>query len=50
MLIEKGLDAQSIKEFFESKSDPYRLIKIGVISSWVWIRFRIRYDATRYYR
>lgn len=32
MLIEKGLDAQSIKEFFENKKDPYALMKIGIIS------------------
>ena len=31
MLIDKGLDAKSVKEFFESKRDPYRLIKIGII-------------------
>ncbi len=31
MLIEKGLDAHSIKEFFENKRDPNRLIKIGII-------------------
>lgn len=31
MLIEKGLDAQSIKEFFERKKDPNRLLKIGII-------------------
>jgi hypothetical protein len=31
MLIEKGLDAQSIKEFFQNKRDPYTLLKIGVI-------------------
>jgi hypothetical protein len=31
MLIEKGLDAQSIKEFFEQKKDPTRLTKIGLI-------------------
>jgi len=31
MLIEKGLDAESIKQFFESKKDPYRLLKIGTI-------------------
>ena len=33
MLIEKNLDAASIKEFFESKknSDPFRLLKFGVI-------------------
>ncbi len=32
MLIEKGLDAQSMKEFFENKKDPYVLMKIGIIS------------------
>ncbi len=32
MLIEKGLDAQSMKEFFEHKRDPYVLMKIGVIA------------------
>lgn len=32
MLIDKGLSADSIKEFFESKKDPYRLMKIGVIT------------------
>jgi H+/gluconate symporter-like permease len=31
MLIEKGLDAQSIKEFFENKKDHYILMKIGII-------------------
>lgn len=34
MLIEKGLDAQSIKEFFEgknSKKDPYIWMKLGII-------------------
>lgn len=31
MLIEKNLDAVSIKEFFESKSDPFRLLKFGII-------------------
>lgn len=31
MLIDKGLDAQSIKEFFESKKDPFKLLKYGVI-------------------
>ena len=31
MLIEKGLDAQSIKEFFENKKDPYRWMKIGIV-------------------
>jgi len=35
MLIEKGLDAQSIKEFFENKKehkDSYFLLKIGIIA------------------
>jgi Domain of unknown function (DUF6249) len=32
MLIEKGLDATSIKEFFENKKDPYLLMKIGIIA------------------
>lgn len=32
MLIEKGLDAQSIKEFYIQKRDPYILMKIGIIS------------------
>ena len=32
MLIEKGLDAQSMKEFFEHKRDPYILMKIGIIA------------------
>ena len=32
MLIEKGLDAQSMKEFFEHKKDPYVLMKIGIIA------------------
>lgn len=31
MLIDKGLSAESIKEFFESKKDPYRLMKIGTV-------------------
>ena len=31
MLIDKGLDAQSIKEFFEEKHDPYTLMKLGII-------------------
>lgn len=31
MLIDKGLSAESIKEFFESKKDPYRLLKIGIV-------------------
>lgn len=33
MLIEKGLDAQSIKEFFEKKKDPYVLMKIGIVAA-----------------
>lgn len=32
LLIEKGLDAESIKEFFESKKDPLRLMKIGTVA------------------
>jgi len=32
MLIDKGLDAQSIKEFFERKNSPYNLMKIGIIA------------------
>lgn len=32
MLIDKGLDAQSIKEYFDKKADPYRMLKIGIIS------------------
>lgn len=32
ILIEKGLDAQSIKEYFERKRDTYRLLKIGIIA------------------
>lgn len=32
MLIEKGLDAASIKEFFQSKKDQFILMKIGIIS------------------
>ena len=33
MLIEKNMDADSIKEFFENKrfSDPYRLFKFGIV-------------------
>lgn len=31
MLIDKGLDAQSIKDFFEQKHDPYTLMKWGII-------------------
>ena len=32
MLIDKGLSAESIKEFFDTKKDPYRLLKIGIIT------------------
>lgn len=32
LLIEKGMDAQSIKEFFHSKKDPLRLLKIGIVT------------------
>ncbi len=32
MLIDKGLGADSIKEFFESKKDPFRWFKIGIVS------------------
>lgn len=32
MLIDKGLSAESIKEFFESKKDPFRWFKIGIVS------------------
>ena len=32
MLIDKGLSAESIKEFFESKKDPYRMLKIGIVT------------------
>ncbi len=31
MLIDKGLSADSIKEFFESKKDPHRMLKIGIV-------------------
>jgi len=31
MLIEKGLPPEAIKEFYESKKDPYVLLKIGMI-------------------
>jgi uncharacterized membrane-anchored protein len=31
MLIDKGLDAQSIKEYFAKKHDPYTLMKWGII-------------------
>ena len=32
MLIDKGLSAESIKEFFEGKKDPFRLLKIGIVT------------------
>jgi len=32
MLIDKGLDAQSIKEYFEQKKNPYFLLKFGIIA------------------
>ncbi len=32
LLIEKGLDAAAIKEFFNNKKDPNLLMKIGIIS------------------
>ncbi len=31
LLIEKGLSPEQIKEFFESKKDPNRLLKFGII-------------------
>jgi purine-cytosine permease-like protein len=31
ILIDKGLSAEDIKQFFESKKDPFRLFKIGII-------------------
>ena len=31
LLIEKGLSPEAIKEFFESKRDPNRLLKYGII-------------------
>jgi hypothetical protein len=31
MLIEKGLDAESIKKYFETKKDPNKLLKIGIV-------------------
>ncbi len=31
LLIDKGLSTESIKEFFEHKRDPFRLMKIGII-------------------
>jgi len=32
LLIEKGLDTQSIKQFFENKRDPFVLMKIGIVA------------------
>jgi uncharacterized protein YneF (UPF0154 family) len=32
LLIEKGLSADEIKSFFEEKRDPYRMLRIGIIS------------------
>lgn len=32
MLIEKGLSAEEIKQFFQQKKDPFILLKIGIIS------------------
>lgn len=32
MLIDKGLSAESIKEFFDGRKDKYRLLKIGIIT------------------
>jgi hypothetical protein len=32
LLIEKGMDAQSIKEFFEGKKDPLRMLKVGIVT------------------
>jgi len=32
LLIEKGMDAQSIKEFFQNKKDPFRMLKIGIVT------------------
>ncbi len=31
MLIEKGMDAETIKSFYESKKDNFLMLKIGVI-------------------
>ena len=31
LLIEKGLSPEQIKEFFEAKKDPNRLLKFGII-------------------
>ena len=32
MLIDKGLSAEEIKQFFQQKKDPFILLKIGTIS------------------
>jgi len=32
LLIDKGLDAQSIKEYFAQKKDPFFLMKFGIIA------------------
>jgi len=32
MLIEKGMDAQTIKSFYEEKKDKYLMFKIGIVS------------------
>jgi hypothetical protein len=32
MLIEKGLTAEDIREFYQHRKDPYTLLKIGVIA------------------
>jgi hypothetical protein len=32
LLIEKGLSAEEIKQFFQQKKDPFILMKIGIIS------------------
>jgi len=31
MLIEKGMDAQTIKEFYEGKKDPFFMTKFGIV-------------------
>jgi hypothetical protein len=31
LLIEKGLTPEAIKEFYHQKSDPFRLMKIGIV-------------------
>jgi len=32
LLIEKGMDAQAIKDFFAGKKDPFRMLKIGIVT------------------